>query len=157
MRHGHANQAKSGHGEKTKANLYEEITARIIADLETGVFPWAQPWGSGPENAAHGLPRNAATGKSYCAAQPQGAGSIRLRDHLKGEGRERVEGFLPRNMAFPIGGNDLSRPCKSPRAGRLLSLCLPVNKATDSGADAWSAPEFASLRVAKESIVPNQI
>jgi antirestriction protein ArdC len=53
------------HGEKTKAGLYEEITARIIADLEAGIFPWAQPWGSGPENAALGLPRNAATGKSY--------------------------------------------------------------------------------------------
>jgi antirestriction protein ArdC len=48
-----------------KASLYEEITARIIADLETGIFPWAQPWGAGPGNAALGLPRNAATGKFY--------------------------------------------------------------------------------------------
>lgn len=48
-----------------KASLYEEITARIIADLETGTFPWAQPWGAGPGNAALGLPRNAATGKAY--------------------------------------------------------------------------------------------
>jgi len=48
-----------------KASLYEEITARIIADLEAGTFPWAQPWGASPGNAALGLPRNAATGKSY--------------------------------------------------------------------------------------------
>ena len=48
-----------------KASLYEEITARIIADLEAGTFPWAQPWGVSPGNAALGLPRNAATGKSY--------------------------------------------------------------------------------------------
>lgn len=48
-----------------KASLYEEITARIIADLETGNFPWAQPWGASPGNAALGLPRNAATGKAY--------------------------------------------------------------------------------------------
>jgi antirestriction protein ArdC len=51
--------------EKPKASLYEEITARIIADLEGGTFPWAQPWGAGPASAALGLPRNAATGKSY--------------------------------------------------------------------------------------------
>jgi antirestriction protein ArdC len=29
--------------ERPRASLYEEITARIIADLETGIFPWAQP------------------------------------------------------------------------------------------------------------------
>lgn len=49
----------------SKASLYEEVTARIIAELEAGTFPWAQPWGAGPANAALGLPRNAATGKSY--------------------------------------------------------------------------------------------
>ena len=48
-----------------KASLYEEITTRIIADLEAGTFPWAQPWGASPGNAVLGLPRNAATGKSY--------------------------------------------------------------------------------------------
>ena len=65
LRRGHAEKAKGGHTPKTKASLYEEITARIIADLEAGTFPWAQPWGAGPGNAALGLPRNAATGKSY--------------------------------------------------------------------------------------------
>jgi hypothetical protein len=35
-----------------------------------------------------------------------------------------------------------------------IGLCLPVNKAADSGADTCSAPEFASPRVAKESIAP---
>jgi antirestriction protein ArdC len=51
--------------EKPRASLYEEVTARIVADLEGGTFPWAQPWGAGPQNAALGLPRNAATGKRY--------------------------------------------------------------------------------------------
>lgn len=51
--------------EKPRASLYEEVTARIVADLEAGTFPWAQPWGAGPQNAALGLPRNAATGKHY--------------------------------------------------------------------------------------------
>jgi antirestriction protein ArdC len=68
-RRGHAEKTKSRHAGKTKTSLYEEITSRIIADLEAGHFPWAQPWGqpwgAGPPNAALGLPRNAATGKSY--------------------------------------------------------------------------------------------
>jgi antirestriction protein ArdC len=65
LRRVQAEKTKSGLGGKTKTSLYEEITARIIADLEAGTFPWAQPWGAGSEKAALGLPRNAATGKSY--------------------------------------------------------------------------------------------
>jgi antirestriction protein ArdC len=51
--------------ERPRSSLYEEITARIIADLEAGTFPWAQPWGGGSYTAALGLPRNAVTGKPY--------------------------------------------------------------------------------------------
>jgi hypothetical protein len=29
-----------------RANLYDEVTRRIIAELEKGRFPWVQPWGS---------------------------------------------------------------------------------------------------------------
>jgi antirestriction protein ArdC len=28
----------------TKANPYERITAKILADLERGVRPWTKPW-----------------------------------------------------------------------------------------------------------------
>lgn len=61
-----------------RANLYDEVTARIIAELEAGRFPWVQPWGrpAGGEGAgaqragaaagvAPGLPRNALTGRTY--------------------------------------------------------------------------------------------
>jgi len=48
-----------------RASLYEEITARIVADLERGTVPWAQPWGVDQQHAPLGLPRNAATGKTY--------------------------------------------------------------------------------------------
>jgi antirestriction protein ArdC len=49
-----------------KPSLYEEITSRIIAELEAGVFPWARPWGAGGgSHQAFALPQNAATGKSY--------------------------------------------------------------------------------------------
>ncbi|PIT00342.1 antirepressor [Bradyrhizobium nitroreducens] len=50
---------------KPKASLYEEITARVVADLEAGIFPWARPWGTGGGSQAFALPRNAATGKTY--------------------------------------------------------------------------------------------
>jgi antirestriction protein ArdC len=50
---------------KPRTSLYEEVAAQIVADLEQGVFPWAQPRGAGSQNAAFGLPRNALTGKFY--------------------------------------------------------------------------------------------
>lgn len=48
-----------------KSNLYQEITDKIIAELEAGCVPWVQPWGSSGLNAALGLPKNAATGRQY--------------------------------------------------------------------------------------------
>ncbi|BCM17797.1 ArdC family protein [Mesorhizobium sp. J8] len=50
-------------GEAQRASLYSEITERIIADLERGCVPWVKPWGSA--KAALGLPKNAATGRTY--------------------------------------------------------------------------------------------
>ncbi|MGH6753152.1 MAG: ArdC-like ssDNA-binding domain-containing protein, partial [Bradyrhizobium sp.] len=60
-----SNKANPNPAEKSRVSLHEEITARIIADLEGGTFPWAQPWGSPSQPSALGLPRNAATGKPY--------------------------------------------------------------------------------------------
>ena len=44
-------------------SLYQEITGKIIADLEQGRVPWVQPWSNVP--APLGLPKNAATGRPY--------------------------------------------------------------------------------------------
>ncbi|MCA6110812.1 ArdC family protein [Bradyrhizobium cenepequi] len=49
----------------TKQSLYQEITSRIIAELEAGVFSWARPWGTGGGSQAFALPQNAATGTTY--------------------------------------------------------------------------------------------
>lgn len=46
-----------------KVSLYDEITAKIVAQLEEGVFPWVQPWNAG--NAVTGLPCNAISGRQY--------------------------------------------------------------------------------------------
>ncbi|MVZ98113.1 DUF1738 domain-containing protein [Sphingorhabdus sp. IMCC26285] len=50
-------------GEASRVSLYDEVTAKIIAQLETGIFPWAQPWSSNA--AVPGLPRNAISGRAY--------------------------------------------------------------------------------------------
>ena len=49
--------------ESSRASLYDEVTATIIAQLEAGVFPWVQPWSSAA--AGIGLPRNAVSGRPY--------------------------------------------------------------------------------------------
>ena len=50
-------------GEEGKSSLYQEVTDRIIAELEQGRVPWVQPWGRA--KAGLGLPRNATTGRQY--------------------------------------------------------------------------------------------
>jgi antirestriction protein ArdC len=58
-------QAPSSGERPERGNLYEEVTARIVAELEQGRVPWVQPWGSG--KAALGLPRNGLSGQRYSA------------------------------------------------------------------------------------------
>lgn len=58
----------SPHARRPKAerpSLYQEITDRIIAELEAGRVPWVQPWSRSAGAAGVGLPRNAATGRRY--------------------------------------------------------------------------------------------
>ena len=54
--------ARAG-SEPPRGSLYDEVTARIIAELEAGRFPWVQPWSNSA--ASPGLPRNATTGRAY--------------------------------------------------------------------------------------------
>lgn len=46
-----------------RANLYQQITDRIIAQLEAGRVPWVQPWGTA--KAGIGMPYNAASERRY--------------------------------------------------------------------------------------------
>src|SRR5437016_522781 len=48
-----------------RTNLYQEITDKIIAELEAGRVPWVQPWGTAAAKASLGLPKNAATQRRY--------------------------------------------------------------------------------------------
>ena len=42
-----------------RTNLYDEITGKIIAELEAGQLPWVQPWGSSAARAPLGASRPA--------------------------------------------------------------------------------------------------
>jgi antirestriction protein ArdC len=48
-----------------RASLYDEITGKIIAELEAGRVPWVQPWGTAAAKASLAMPKNAATGRQY--------------------------------------------------------------------------------------------
>jgi len=60
---GKADRAESA--ERPRADLYADVTRRVIAELEAGRLPWVQPWGRAPGTPAAGLPRNALTGRTY--------------------------------------------------------------------------------------------
>ena len=48
-----------------RTNLYDNITDKIIAELEDGRLPWVQPWGTAAAQAPLAMPRNAATSRQY--------------------------------------------------------------------------------------------
>lgn len=48
-----------------RINLYDDITTKIIAELEEGRLPWVQPWGTAAAKAPLAMPRNAATSRQY--------------------------------------------------------------------------------------------
>jgi hypothetical protein len=54
----------AGEQQEPRTNLHDEVTARIVAELEAGCIPWVQPW-SGAACVGPSLPRNALTGRSY--------------------------------------------------------------------------------------------
>ncbi len=50
--------------EENRVNLYDEVTQRIVSELEAGRLPWVQPWGR-TGGISPGLPRNALTARPY--------------------------------------------------------------------------------------------
>lgn len=56
-------------GSADRASLYEDVTRRVIAELEAGRLPWVQPWRAcgapGGSDPGPGLPRNAISHSAY--------------------------------------------------------------------------------------------
>jgi N-terminal domain of anti-restriction factor ArdC len=57
-----APRARAG---EERTSLYQEITDKILADLEAGRVPWVQPWGTVAAKASLAMPKNAATKRQY--------------------------------------------------------------------------------------------
>ena len=79
-----ARQCREGVADASRVSLYDEVTARIVAELEEGRVPWVRPWDAA--TFAPGLPQNADSGRSYsginililwCAAAARGFGAQR--------------------------------------------------------------------------------
>ena len=58
----HHLRARTG---EDRTSLYDEITNKIIAELEAGRVPWVQPWGTAAAKASLAMPKSAATGRQY--------------------------------------------------------------------------------------------
>src|SRR3989442_15734945 len=58
----HYPRARTG---EDRTSLYDEITNKIIAELEAGRVPWVQPWGTAAAKASLAMPKNAATNRQY--------------------------------------------------------------------------------------------
>ncbi|QKS00223.1 DUF1738 domain-containing protein [Sphingomonas sp. CL5.1] len=80
-----------------RANLYQQITDRIIAELEAGRVPWVQPWGTA--KAAIGLPHNAVSDRRY-----SGINILTLWDAMVSRGFAS-HAFLTFRQAIALGGS----------------------------------------------------
>lgn len=92
-----AQQARTGRESSDRPNLYEQITARIIAELEAGRIPWVQPWSVA--RAGLGMPHNAASNRHY-----SGINILTLWNAVIERGF-RTHAFLTFRQANALGGS----------------------------------------------------
>jgi len=57
--------ARSSRRNTARPSLYDDITNKIIGELEDGRLPWVQPWGNADVNAPLAMPANASSGRGY--------------------------------------------------------------------------------------------
>ncbi len=82
-----------------RTNLYDEITDKIIADLEAGRFPWVQPWDKAAARAPLGLPNNASTSRAYSGINILILWGAVVQHGFPGQG------WLTYRQAAALGGN----------------------------------------------------
>ena len=108
-----------------KRDLYSEVSARIVAELEAGAAPWLKPWSATP--GAH-TPCNAVSRRPYSGcnvvllwmAQAVGYRSPRYLTfkhalHLGGNLRKAAEGDPPALLKKLLARPDLIKPPKRSR------------------------------------------
>ncbi|MDE2113207.1 MAG: DUF1738 domain-containing protein [Alphaproteobacteria bacterium] len=88
----HKHQAAST---ASRPELYQEITDKIVHQIEAGTIPWVQPWAGGPMLS---LPVNASTDKTY-----SGVNILLLWDALFAHGYD-TNRWLTFKQALALGG-----------------------------------------------------
>src|SRR5271168_597773 len=78
-----------------KRDLYAEVSARIIAELEAGAAPWVKPWSATP---GMNTPCNAVTNRPY-------SGSNVVLLWMAQAAGHRTPRYLTFKQALELGGN----------------------------------------------------
>ncbi len=94
-----SSSTRSAESAPERLSLYDEITDRIIAELENGRLPWVQPWGTVGVAAPLAMPRNAATGRAY-----SGVNVLILWGAVVARGYS-CQSWLTFRQALSLGGN----------------------------------------------------
>ncbi|BCH21533.1 ArdC family protein [Mesorhizobium sp. L-8-3] len=90
---------RSARAGSARTSLYDDITNKIIAELEEGRVPWVQPWGTSAAKAPLGLPKNAATSRSYSGINILILWGAVTQHHFPSQG------WLTFRQALALGGN----------------------------------------------------
>jgi antirestriction protein ArdC len=91
--------AARARSDASRTSLYDEITTKIIAELEARRVPWVQPWGTAAAKAQLAMPKNAATGRTY-----SGINVLILWGSVIEHGFP-VQAWLTFRQALSLGGN----------------------------------------------------
>ena len=78
-----------------KRDLYAEVSARIVAELERGAAPWIKPWSA---TAGQNVPQNAVTNRPY-----SGCNVVLL--WMAANAGYRTPRYLTFKQALELGGN----------------------------------------------------
>jgi|KBSMisStaDraftv2_1062788.scaffolds.fasta_scaffold718023_2 antirestriction protein ArdC len=90
-----ARAAAHASGAKDRSGLYDEITNKIVAELEAGRLPWVQPWGSSHVRALL-TDQDRAIVRAASAASKAADYLLAFRDRQAGAaGEENRDGRLP--------------------------------------------------------------
>ena len=84
---------------RDRTSLYQEITDKIIAELEAGRVPWVQPWGTAAAKASLTMPENAATHRHYSGI------NVLILWGAVIERRFSTQNWLTFRQALGLGGN----------------------------------------------------
>jgi N-terminal domain of anti-restriction factor ArdC len=142
-----------------RASLYQEITDKIIRELEQGRVPWVQPWAG--VSAPLGLPKNATSGKSaFAGGNEQLAGRPAGRTSQAAATGRRSLCLRPKHRPGCQGTGDAPSPAEmvvgtaQELAGMKLSreeLLMRLGAAHKQGRTAWR--QSRSLRTAPHSAI----